>query len=32
MISGPLITNPLVLPETTPEHTIAGVTPEGVVM
>jgi hypothetical protein len=31
MINGPWITNPLVPPDTTPEHTIAGVAPEGVV-
>jgi hypothetical protein len=32
MINGPWITNPEVPPDTTPEHTIAGVTPDGVVM
>jgi hypothetical protein len=32
MIKGPLITNPLVLPDTTPEQTMAGVAPEGVVI
>jgi hypothetical protein len=31
IINGPWITNPLALPETTPEHTMAGVAPEGVV-
>jgi hypothetical protein len=29
--SGPWITNPLVPPDTTPEQTIAGVAPDGVV-
>jgi hypothetical protein len=32
MINGPWITNPEVPPDTTPEHTIAGVTPDGVVI
>jgi hypothetical protein len=32
IISGPWITNPLALPETTPEHTMAGVAPDGVVI
>jgi len=32
MINGPWITNPEVPPDTTPEHTMAGVTPDGVVI
>ena len=32
MINGPWITNPEVPPDTTPEHTIAGVAPDGVVI
>jgi hypothetical protein len=32
MINGPLIIKPLALPDTTPEQTMAGVVPDGVVI